>query len=88
MKELEAINKMVDKDSKGVIFTNTIVELKKVKKGGQITFGIDAETFDSISKDLMSGEKPKYIALAMVADYEEIQEVMNEPNPKELTKTE
>ncbi len=75
MKNLEAISKMVDNDQ-DVRLTNTLVEVKKVKAGGLITFGVDANTFDLISRDFMSSETNEYLVFAMVVNNSEMKEIL------------
>ena len=73
MSDLEVMKRMVDED-KDIRATTTLTEMKKVKKGGKMTFGIDDKTYHDISKAfaLNTGE---YYVIAYIVNAKEFEEI-------------
>jgi hypothetical protein len=74
---LEAMVKMADRNM-DIRLTNTLTEARKVKAGGLLTFGIDANSFQLVANDMMSamgGEEGSYVTVAMVINNQQMKEI-------------
>lgn len=63
--DFQVMDKMATKNM-DIRMTGTIVKAQKVKAGGHVTFGVDADTLGVIMNQLATGENTHYIAMYVI----------------------
>jgi len=57
---------IMSKEGKDIRMTSNVLAADKVKKGGKITFGVDADTFNVIINQMATGERTHYVAMYVI----------------------
>lgn len=65
MNDLEKMSVMA-KGNMDIRLTTNVLAADKVKQGGKITFGVDADTFNKIINQMATGEVTHYTALYVI----------------------
>lgn len=73
-KMFAALSDMADSGSSGVTTSSTIVGLKRVKKGGEVTIGVSEEVIDKLMNSYVNKDG-KYIAICLTVDTEEYEKI-------------
>ncbi len=76
MNDLEVMNQMVKNNSKGIKVSTNVTDLKMVKAGGKITFGVGSDTYSQLSKQFGLGKHTCYVAMYVIdkEEFDAIQE--------------
>lgn len=74
--DFEVLHQMM-KENKSIKVTTELTEIKMVKKGGKMTFGIDAETYHDISKSYALGKGTHYV-VAYIIDKKEFDKIKDQ----------
>lgn len=70
---LLVLDAMASDNNQKIKLSNTLIECKKVKQGGLITFGVDSETFSHISNQfaMMGISSPTHLVFMISVEKEE-----------------
>lgn len=65
MSDFDKMLKM-SKENMDIRMTGNVIAADKVKAGGKITFGVDADTFNDIINQMATGQTTHYVAMYVI----------------------
>lgn len=65
MNDLEKMSEMA-KNGQDIRMTSNVLSADKIKLGGKVTFGVDADTFNVIIRQMATGDTTHYVAVYVI----------------------
>lgn len=74
---------MMSRKNQDIRMTADIISADKIKQGGKITIGVDANTFNLIISQLFTGKATHYVALYVInkEQFDALKDLPYEPTP-------